>query len=206
MMHVRYPLSLRNVEDLLLERGSDICHGLKPGWVWASCAQPETSCRWTDTTPHKRGVAGERPVPPVGRVRVASWPKWLASGHPPVVTESCDMPRETVPTPAIFRAKAGIALIAAALAIASSTAIAEEPFHYELLPPIICKLQHINEDGTGGGIICTQNGVPVGAMAAQCIAKKGRLVERENGRFACRVPARVLDRNPDRNPIAPSKK
>jgi len=26
MMYVRYPLSLRNVEDLLFERGIDICH------------------------------------------------------------------------------------------------------------------------------------------------------------------------------------
>ncbi len=26
MMYVRYPLSLRNVEDLLHERGLDICH------------------------------------------------------------------------------------------------------------------------------------------------------------------------------------
>jgi putative transposase len=26
MMHVRYPLSLRNVEDLLAERGIDISH------------------------------------------------------------------------------------------------------------------------------------------------------------------------------------
>jgi transposase-like protein len=26
MMYVRYPLSLRNVEDLLAERGIDICH------------------------------------------------------------------------------------------------------------------------------------------------------------------------------------
>jgi putative transposase len=26
MMCVRYPLSLRNVEDLLFERGIDICH------------------------------------------------------------------------------------------------------------------------------------------------------------------------------------
>src|SRR6476646_9132553 len=26
MMYVRYPLSLRNVEDLLFERGFDICH------------------------------------------------------------------------------------------------------------------------------------------------------------------------------------
>ena len=26
MLNVRYPLSLRNVEDLLFERGIDICH------------------------------------------------------------------------------------------------------------------------------------------------------------------------------------
>ena len=26
MMYVRYPLSLRNVEDLLVQRGIDICH------------------------------------------------------------------------------------------------------------------------------------------------------------------------------------
>ncbi len=26
MMYVKYPLSLRNVEDLLYERGLDICH------------------------------------------------------------------------------------------------------------------------------------------------------------------------------------
>jgi putative transposase len=26
MMYVRYPLSLRNVEDLMFERGIDICH------------------------------------------------------------------------------------------------------------------------------------------------------------------------------------
>ena len=27
MMYIRYPLSLRQVEDLLFERGIDICHG-----------------------------------------------------------------------------------------------------------------------------------------------------------------------------------
>src|SRR5471032_2643128 len=27
MMYVKYPLSLRNVEDLLHERGIDVCHG-----------------------------------------------------------------------------------------------------------------------------------------------------------------------------------
>jgi putative transposase len=27
MMYIRYPLSLRQVEDLLFDRGIDICHG-----------------------------------------------------------------------------------------------------------------------------------------------------------------------------------
>ena len=32
MMHVKYPLSLRNVEDLLFERGIDICHETVRYW------------------------------------------------------------------------------------------------------------------------------------------------------------------------------
>ena len=32
MMYVRYPLSLRNVEDLLHERGIDICHETVRYW------------------------------------------------------------------------------------------------------------------------------------------------------------------------------
>ena len=32
MMYVRFPLSLRNVEDLLFERGIDICHGTVRFW------------------------------------------------------------------------------------------------------------------------------------------------------------------------------
>lgn len=34
-MYVRYPLSLRNVEDLLFERGIDICHDTVRLW-WNS--------------------------------------------------------------------------------------------------------------------------------------------------------------------------
>jgi len=33
MMYVRFPLSLRNVEDLLHERGVDICHESIRLWV-----------------------------------------------------------------------------------------------------------------------------------------------------------------------------
>jgi putative transposase len=32
MMYVRFPLSLRNVEDLLFERGIDICHETVKLW------------------------------------------------------------------------------------------------------------------------------------------------------------------------------
>ena len=32
LMYVRYPLSLRNVEDLLFERGIDICHETVRKW------------------------------------------------------------------------------------------------------------------------------------------------------------------------------
>lgn len=32
LMYVRYPLSLRNVEDLLFERGIDICHETVRFW------------------------------------------------------------------------------------------------------------------------------------------------------------------------------
>jgi putative transposase len=32
MMYVRYPLSLRQVEDLLFERGIDICHEAVRFW------------------------------------------------------------------------------------------------------------------------------------------------------------------------------
>ena len=32
MMYVKYPLSLRNVEDLLFERGIDICHETVHMW------------------------------------------------------------------------------------------------------------------------------------------------------------------------------
>ena len=35
MMYVRFPLSLRNVEDLLAERGIDICHETVRHW-WNS--------------------------------------------------------------------------------------------------------------------------------------------------------------------------
>jgi len=74
LMHVRFALSLRNVEDLLFEPGIDICHETVRHWwnrfgpmfaaevrrkrvqrgrartlakVWAQCAVTETSCLWS---------------------------------------------------------------------------------------------------------------------------------------------------------------
>ena len=49
MMYVRYPLSLRQVEDLLCERGIDICHETVRYWwnrLWSSVCRgdPETPC------------------------------------------------------------------------------------------------------------------------------------------------------------------
>ena len=40
MMYVRFPLSLRNVEDLLFERGIDLCHETVRMW--------RSRVRWTD--------------------------------------------------------------------------------------------------------------------------------------------------------------
>jgi transposase-like protein len=45
MMYVRYPLSLRNVEDLLFERGIDICHEalVEPLWANVRRRDPQTA-------------------------------------------------------------------------------------------------------------------------------------------------------------------
>jgi len=47
---VRYPLSLRQVEDLLLERGIDTCHETVRGW-------------WSRLGPKRAVEIGKRPCP-----------------------------------------------------------------------------------------------------------------------------------------------
>lgn len=43
LMNIRFPLSLRNVEDLLFERGIDICHEtVRQWWNRFSPYSPET--------------------------------------------------------------------------------------------------------------------------------------------------------------------
>ena len=44
MMYIRYPLSLRQVEDLLFERGIDICHETVRFW-WNRLALPHKAQR-----------------------------------------------------------------------------------------------------------------------------------------------------------------
>jgi putative transposase len=45
LMYVRFPLSLRNVEDLLFERGIDISHEtVRMGWKGSGrCSQPTSA-------------------------------------------------------------------------------------------------------------------------------------------------------------------
>ena len=51
MMYVRFPLSLRNVEDLLFERGIDICHEtVRMDVAGNPCAKARTP-----RAPHKHG-------------------------------------------------------------------------------------------------------------------------------------------------------
>jgi hypothetical protein len=51
MMYVRFPLSLRNVEDLLHERGIDITHDLSPSEIERKAGAPSLvgRVRRTDT-------------------------------------------------------------------------------------------------------------------------------------------------------------
>ena len=63
MIDVRYPLSLRNVEDLLLERGIDICHEMVRLWETRfGPGQPEVlselRARWTEWDLSQRTSSG----------------------------------------------------------------------------------------------------------------------------------------------------
>ena len=57
MMYVRYPLSLRQVEDLLVERGIDVCHETVRFW-------------WNRFGPRFAGEIGRR------RVARRNWSNW----------------------------------------------------------------------------------------------------------------------------------
>ena len=62
MMRVKYPLSLRNVEDLLAERGIDICHETVRLW-------------WNRFGPMFAAEIRKKRVCSVGH-------EWQISGHP----------------------------------------------------------------------------------------------------------------------------
>jgi transposase-like protein len=63
MMYVRFPLSLRNVEDLLFERGIDICHegGVRRTGHGRQCGQTSLRRRYASQIPSP----SSEPVPPV---------------------------------------------------------------------------------------------------------------------------------------------
>ena len=70
MMYVKYPLSLRNVEDLLAERGIDICHETVRLW-------------WNRFGPR---FAAEIRRKRVRKMRVFThwrWPLWLSGRRSP---------------------------------------------------------------------------------------------------------------------------
>jgi putative transposase len=66
MMYVRFPLSLRNIEDLLIERGIDICHEAVRLWwnrfrpLFAADIRRQRVCRmrgvWSLALAPRRGV------------------------------------------------------------------------------------------------------------------------------------------------------
>ena len=63
MMYVRFPLSLRNVEDLLFERGIDLCHETVRHW-WnrfgRCCQTNQDSVSLARRRPERRGRERER--------------------------------------------------------------------------------------------------------------------------------------------------
>ena len=57
MMYIRYPLSLRQVEDLLFERGIDICHEtVRFWWNRTAASTAEISSSRTAQPPWPSGV------------------------------------------------------------------------------------------------------------------------------------------------------
>jgi transposase-like protein len=59
LMYVKYPLSLRNVEDLLHERGIDICHETVRFWCWVG--RLPTASRCARVSSLKDSIEGDRP-------------------------------------------------------------------------------------------------------------------------------------------------
>jgi transposase-like protein len=59
LTYVKYPLSLRNVEDLLLERGIDIYHETVRLWCWVG--RLPTASRCARVSSLKDLIEGDRP-------------------------------------------------------------------------------------------------------------------------------------------------
>lgn len=58
MLFIRFPLSLRNVEDLMLERGIEVSHKtVRFWWVKFGAGLPPPLVRYGDRAPYRRAVA-----------------------------------------------------------------------------------------------------------------------------------------------------
>ena len=77
MMYVKYPLSLRNVEDLLHERGIDICHEMVRLWVdrfgpmFAAEIRKLSQPLQSGAPPHQAGDLQTETLRRTGRVAVS---------------------------------------------------------------------------------------------------------------------------------------
>jgi hypothetical protein len=71
MMYIRYPLSLRNVEDLLFERGIDICHETVRLW-WNRFG---ADVRRRNPQAARPELAGQSHNSPVARISTPCRPK-----------------------------------------------------------------------------------------------------------------------------------
>ena len=81
MMYVKYPLSLRNVEDLLAERGIDLCHETVRFW-WNRFGPMFAAEIRRKRVDHMRGCCQSNghlsPVRALSRQSTGHFPIWLA--------------------------------------------------------------------------------------------------------------------------------
>ncbi len=77
LMYVRYPLSLRNVEDLLFERGIDICHETVRLW-WNRFGPSATSTRHCAAL-HAQAADSTEPGSDSHRINF-EYRRWMAGG------------------------------------------------------------------------------------------------------------------------------
>ena len=78
MMYVRYPLSLRNVEDLLFERGIDICHETVRLWCWGGRPPTASMCQTEVVADLRQGDRPWNSLPASGWIRRSTFSSCMA--------------------------------------------------------------------------------------------------------------------------------